>query len=450
MDTTTAAATTTQQQTTTISSVTTPNKPTTITTVTTPMKPSSPQQTTSSPITTTTQPTTTTTQPTTTSTDPTTATTRPAKTTITPYQTTSTTTPVVTTTGTTQTTKEATTRKPFNCTQTPNTFACHDESACLKNTQICDGKTDCKDNSDEEACPSNCGKCSKMDFKCHKTCQCISWYFVCDNDWECLDGSDEIGCPESNTTHPTTTQQTTARTTPVAQTTTTTKYVTTPVLSTTTTAATTKRTAPPTSQQTTTTPETTTKTTALPPMSCLNNHIFKSCMMTCQRKCAYLSHNCVEDSRTCSKGCGCPDNLLSNGTFCVLPAECACFDYDIGKFARPYESWVRGCVKHTCFNNTIRRSQVECQSESAPCPPPRRWVTKRGECCKVCVSGDDLTTMPPVTTTPTICRAGFFLCESNAKCISEEWLCDGERDCADASDEMSCNYTKPSCYDAIG
>ena len=34
--------------------------------------------------------------------------------------------------------------------------------------------------------------------------------------------------------------------------------------------------------------------------------------------------------------------------------------------------------------------------------------------------------------------------------MSNQWLCDGERDCIDASDEMNCNTTKPTCYDAIG
>lgn len=392
------------------------------------MKSSSPRKTTISKSSSTTITTTTAKQPSTTTTQP--ITTQPAETTTTPYQTTttSTTTPVVTTTETTQTTKEVTTKKPFYCKQTPNTFRCHDRSACLNNTQICDKKKDCEDNSDEEGCPYNCSPCSKLNFKCHKTCKCLSWNYVCDNDLECEDGSDEIGCPESNSTT-STTQQTTTHTTPVVQTTATT--------------GTTRRTEPPTTQRTTT-PLTTTA-----PIICLNNHIVKSCIMTCQQKCAYLTHNCVEDSRNCSRGCGCPDNLLSNGTFCILPAECACFDYGIKRFLRPYQTIIQDCVKYTCFNNAIRRTPVECQSESAPCPPPRRWITRRGECCKVCVSADQ-TTMPPVTTTPTVCRAGFFLCGSNEKCVSNQWLCDGERDCIDASDEMNCNTTKPICYDAIG
>ena len=65
------------------------------------------------------------------------------------------------------------------------------------------------------------------------------------------------------------------------------------------------------------------------------------------------------------------------------------------------------------------------------------------------MSGDEATTLPPVTTTPKVCRAGFFLCGSG-KCISKEWLCDSERDCEDASDEINCTLKKNKCFEAIG
>ena len=325
-------------------------------------------------------------------------------------------------------------------------FRCSDKSACLNNTQVCDGKKDCDDNSDETGCPTNCPICSKLDFKCHKTCQCITMYFVCDNDHECSDKSDEIGCPKSNATHPTTTTGPTTTTQVVSTKQTTTAERLTTRQHTTRQPTTVQST---TQQQTTTVEQTTTPRTPLPPMSCENNHIYKSCSRTCKQKCAYLTYNCIEDSRQCAPGCGCQNNLVSNGTFCVLPSECSCYDYLNGRFARPNEKWRCGCSTCTCFNNAIVRTPQQCPSP-APCPYPRRMVLEPGKCCKTCKSGPFPTTAAPPTSTPVVCRADFFKCDGK-RCISNEWVCDGERDCADATDELYCTTLKqPECNDAIG
>lgn len=34
-----------------------------------------------------------------------------------------------------------------------------------------------------------------------------------------------------------------------------------------------------------------------------------------------------------------------------------------------------------------------------------------------------------------MCDVGEFLCDDHVSCVSESWLCDGEADCPDASDE---------------
>nr|XP_025041721.1 low-density lipoprotein receptor-related protein 1B-like isoform X2 [Pelodiscus sinensis] len=36
-----------------------------------------------------------------------------------------------------------------------------------------------------------------------------------------------------------------------------------------------------------------------------------------------------------------------------------------------------------------------------------------------------------------LCDLGEFLCDDNVTCVSQNWLCDGEPDCPDDSDESS-------------
>ncbi|ETE71769.1 Low-density lipoprotein receptor-related protein 1B, partial [Ophiophagus hannah] len=43
-----------------------------------------------------------------------------------------------------------------------------------------------------------------------------------------------------------------------------------------------------------------------------------------------------------------------------------------------------------------------------------------------------------------VCEVGEFLCHDRVSCVSQNWLCDGDPDCPDESDEAS--YKKVQCF----
>ena len=45
-----------------------------------------------------------------------------------------------------------------------------------------------------------------------------------------------------------------------------------------------------------------------------------------------------------------------------------------------------------------------------------------------------------------VCAEGEFLCVDGMSCVSEAYLCDGDYDCADGSDELDCGKFTSFCY----
>nr|QYB17310.1 heparan sulfate proteoglycan [Laodelphax striatellus] len=82
---------------------------------------------------------------------------------------------------------------PLGCE--PNQFTC-DNRKCVQKTWMCDSDNDCGDWSDERSCGTTSpgSRCKYNEFECAKANQCIPKSFHCDMEVDCQDQSDEIGC----------------------------------------------------------------------------------------------------------------------------------------------------------------------------------------------------------------------------------------------------------------
>lgn len=70
-------------------------------------------------------------------------------------------------------------------------FQCAHGKMCIPETEVCDGKSQCRDQSDERDCWKQTKSC---EHRCADRKRCIPKKFICDGERDCLDGSDEMDC----------------------------------------------------------------------------------------------------------------------------------------------------------------------------------------------------------------------------------------------------------------
>lgn len=66
------------------------------------------------------------------------------------------------------------------------------------------------------------------------------------------------------------------------------------------------------------------------------------------------------------------------------------------------------------------------------------------------ITGLSIKSLPPLyCAAPITCAPDHFQCGSSARCIPRKWLCDGDQDCSDGSDEIACGSYVHSSWDKL-
>uniref|UniRef100_A0A3B3QJP4 Si:dkey-88l16.3 n=1 Tax=Paramormyrops kingsleyae TaxID=1676925 RepID=A0A3B3QJP4_9TELE len=329
--------------------------------------------------------------------------------------------------------------------QCPDTeFSCQDGQTCILKTLVCDGHADCPDGSDENRC---LGRPPCIQY-CDRGTRCLTSRQYCDGVADCQDGSDEMNC----------------------------------------------------SIKADSVPEKKTRQCRVGFRSCrdgsacvLNSHLCDGqldcedgsdedgCPVQCrtgQFQCAH-GKKCIDMGQVCDGVAQCQDR--SDESDCWKPSKSCAHRCDNKTRCVP-ESFrcdgekdcldgtdELGCGVEDCSHRTFRCRSGQCVSEGMRCdgyadcrdhsdeegcpkPPlcssnqrcpnsheclPKEWICDGDEDCE---DGADEANCKAY---PVKCGAFQWMCASKTQCIPMSWRCDGVKDCSDGSDEAECGQ---KCY----
>uniref|UniRef100_A0A9J8BQH4 Si:dkey-88l16.3 n=1 Tax=Cyprinus carpio carpio TaxID=630221 RepID=A0A9J8BQH4_CYPCA len=292
---------------------------------------------------------------------------------------------------------------------TSPSIMCPGASLCISQTQLCDGRRDCPDGSDEGSCIVTCAK--PGDFLCEDRRKCIEESLVCDGRSQCLDGSDEAGCS--------------------------------------TTAA---------------------KTTTTAPFKCrvgskpckdgrecvLYSHVCDGEMDCkdgsdeehCELQCnpgmfqCIQGKKCIDFRQVCDGTPQCPDHSDEAG--CWKPTKSCSIRCDGNSRCIPEVFICNGM--RDCWDGS---DEADCAMPTPPSPCKSPYVACQGtSLCilqkylcdgrKDCPDGSD--ERPCLRNCP---YRSDFMCKDRTKCVKKDLVCDGRPHCLDRSDEMGCPTTAP-------
>ncbi|XP_054468644.1 low-density lipoprotein receptor-related protein 2-like [Anoplopoma fimbria] len=280
-----------------------------------------------------------------------------------------------------------------------NDFLCKDRRSCVSKSLVCDGRSHCLDGSDEVGCPpaappaaqANALKCRMGSRLCEDGTECVLFSHVCDGERDCRDGSDEEGCDVADTA--------------------------TPVLA-------------------------------------ENGHLNESPAPT-QPACtspSFLcegSSLCINPKKLCDGKKDCPDGSDEN---CVK--RC------------PYKTDFRCKDRRSCVSKSLvcdgrshchdGSDEVDCPSAAPPAAKANALKCRLGskpcydgaECVlysHVCDGENDCRDGSDEQGCPESCKQGEFECANGKKCIPEAEVCDGKSQCMDQSDELDCWKPTKGC-----
>jgi hypothetical protein len=102
-----------------------------------------------------------------------------------------------------------------------------------------------------------------------------------------------------------------------------------------------------------------------------------------------------------------------------------------------------------------RYDQFDCESKQHRNCIPRSWICDGDNDCgdysdeRNCEATTERPTQPTQSPTTSVrCRYNEFNCESKQhhNCIPRKWICDGDNDCGDYSDERNCRVIKQDAF----